>query len=69
MPDGSFLSILALGLLRGAERDEGSGNVAERVASGGYAVAGADEARLSELLVPTRLKVPLISSVLNISLN
>ena len=45
MSDSGALSVLALGLIRGAERVEGSENVVERVASGGSAVAGADEAK------------------------
>lgn len=45
MLDSGALSVLALGLIREAERGEGSENAAERVASRGSAVAGADEAK------------------------
>lgn len=43
MLNSGALLVLALGLLEGAEGGVGSGTVAERVARGGYTVAGAEE--------------------------
>lgn len=42
MPDSGALPVLALSLLGGAGGAGGSGTVAERVARGGYTVAGAE---------------------------